>query len=466
MRSAADAEFAQHFVLEDPRPDDFAELDGEQDDAVVFFQTEVSEPGEGARQLDAFSLPVIFDPQCNGLEESVHFPIAVDTSIAGRYQIVDYLGSGVFSRAVQCSELATGRQVCVKIIRNNKDFLDQSLGEIKLLRLLNEHDPRDEKHVLRMLEFFYYREHLFIVCELLRDNLYELYKYVAKSGWAPYFTHARTRSIGKQVLVALGYIHSLGLIHCDVKPEVTRGHTAAAPPHRRRAAAAPARAARARAAPECSRALWPGCSRLACRRCHTRHPTVAALPCVALPCRVRMLRGRDPWSCDPWSCDPWSCDPWSCDPWSGPQNILIKSLSRCVVKLIDFGSSSFVHDPHSSYVQSRSYRAPEVVLGMPYGQVRTMHHHTTPTLPRDYSPLPPRHRHHATATTPPPDATRSSTRCVCSRPLRRASAHTPSCSCSHSPVHKPASPQNRRLTLTLTPTLTLTQRVQRVRGRE
>ena len=50
------------------------------------------------------------------------------------------------------------------------------------------------------------------------------------------------------------------------------------------------------------------------------------------------------------------------------QNILVKSLSRCVVKLIDFGSSCFVRDPHSSYVQSRSYRAPEVVLGMPYGQ--------------------------------------------------------------------------------------------------
>ena len=44
-----------------------------------------------------------------------------------------------------------------------------------------------------------------------------------------------------------------------------------------------------------------------------------------------------------------------------PENILIKSLSRCVVKVIDFGSSCFRCDPHSSYVQSRSYRAPAVV---------------------------------------------------------------------------------------------------------
>ena len=158
--------------------------------------------------------------------------------------------------------------VCVKIIRNNKDFLDQSLGEIKLLRYLNANDPHDQMHVVRMFDYFYFREHLFIVCELLRDNLYELYHSVAKFHWPPYFTLARVRVIARQTLTALAFLHSLDLLHCDVKPE----------------------------------------------------------------------------------------------------NVLFRSISRCVVKLIDFGSSSFVSDPHSSYVQSRSYRAPEVALGMPYGQ--------------------------------------------------------------------------------------------------
>ena len=32
------------------------------------------------------------------------------------------------------------------------------------------------------------------------------------------------------------------------------------------------------------------------------------------------------------------------------------------------GSSCFTSDHLSSYVQSRSYRAPEVILGLPYGQ--------------------------------------------------------------------------------------------------
>jgi serine/threonine protein kinase len=49
-----------------------------------------------------------------------------------------------------------------------------------------------------------------------------------------------------------------------------------------------------------------------------------------------------------------------------PENILIKSYSRCEIKVIDFGSSCFTHDHLSSYVQSRSYRAPEVILGCKY----------------------------------------------------------------------------------------------------
>lgn len=45
---------------------------------------------------------------------------------------------------------------------------------------------------------------------------------------------------------------------------------------------------------------------------------------------------------------------------------MLRSYSRALVKVIDFGSSSFTTDRQSSYIQSRSYRAPEVILGLPY----------------------------------------------------------------------------------------------------
>ena len=92
-----------------------------------------------------------------GFEETKEFPIVVDSVVAGRYRITEYLGSAAFSRVVQARDLSTGMDVCLKIIKNEKDFFDQSLDEIKLLKFVNKHDPADAHHVLRLYDFFYYQ---------------------------------------------------------------------------------------------------------------------------------------------------------------------------------------------------------------------------------------------------------------------------------------------------------------------
>jgi len=219
--------------------------------------------------FDSFNLRVVFERDRTGFEESKEFPIQQGSIIAARYQVLNYLGSAAFSRAVHCLDLQRNEMVCMKIIKNEKDFVDQSLDEIKLLKLIGANcKDIDQKHCVRLIDYFYHKEHLIIVTELLRENLYEFSKWNREHGEAPYFTLGRLQVVSRQLLIALEYIHSLWLIHSDLKPE----------------------------------------------------------------------------------------------------NILMQSYSRCLVKLIDFGSSCFVDDHLSSYVQSRSYRAPEVLLGCPYGQ--------------------------------------------------------------------------------------------------
>jgi serine/threonine protein kinase len=198
------------------------------------------------------------------------------------------------------------------VVKNTKEYFDQSLDEIKLLTYLNaraqalddllpasvgEGDraspdvadevdedlavrsletPRDvvvavaqagRKRVLQLVDSMYYKEHLFLVTELLHENLYELQRLVSRLSLPRYFTIERIQRIAQQVLEALAFAHGLGILHCDLKPE----------------------------------------------------------------------------------------------------NILVASHRDCAVKVIDFGSSCFVTDHLTSYIQSRSYRAPEVVLGLPYG---------------------------------------------------------------------------------------------------
>ena len=92
-----------------------------------------------------------------GFEEDKNFHVVLNSVIAGRYHVTEYLGSAAFSKAIQAHDLHTGMDVCVKIIKNNKDFFDQSLDEIKLLKFVNKHDPADKYHILRLYDYFYYR---------------------------------------------------------------------------------------------------------------------------------------------------------------------------------------------------------------------------------------------------------------------------------------------------------------------
>jgi len=55
-----------------------------------------------------------------------------------------------------------------------------------------------------------------------------------------------------------------------------------------------------------------------------------------------------------------------------PENILFTDDKKEAIKIIDFGSSCFSYKSGFTYVQSRYYRAPEIVLGLPYNQAADM----------------------------------------------------------------------------------------------
>jgi len=49
-----------------------------------------------------------------------------------------------------------------------------------------------------------------------------------------------------------------------------------------------------------------------------------------------------------------------------PENILLKNINKSGIKIIDFGSGCFEDERVYTYIQSRFYRAPEIILGIPY----------------------------------------------------------------------------------------------------
>lgn len=49
-----------------------------------------------------------------------------------------------------------------------------------------------------------------------------------------------------------------------------------------------------------------------------------------------------------------------------PENILLRKINKSGIKIIDFGSGCYENEKIYTYIQSRFYRAPEIVLGIPY----------------------------------------------------------------------------------------------------
>ncbi|KAE9614993.1 putative dual-specificity kinase CMGC-DYRK-PRP4 family [Lupinus albus] len=152
---------------------------------------------------EVFDLRIIHRKNRTGYEENKEMPIVLNTIIAGRYYVTEYLGSAAFSRVVQAYDLQRGIDVCLKIINNDKDFFDQSLDEIRLLKLVNKHDPADQCHILRLYDYFYYQEHLFLVTELLRANLYEYQKFNRESGGEAYFTLNRLQVCSTRLITSV-----------------------------------------------------------------------------------------------------------------------------------------------------------------------------------------------------------------------------------------------------------------------
>uniref|UniRef100_T1GHV5 Serine/threonine-protein kinase PRP4 homolog n=1 Tax=Megaselia scalaris TaxID=36166 RepID=T1GHV5_MEGSC len=175
-----------------------------------------------------------------------------------------FTGQGVFSNVVRARDQARGNcNVAVKIIRNNEVMHKTGLRELEILKKLNDADPDDKYHCLRLFRYFDHKQHLCMVFEPLAMNLREVLKKYGKNVGL----HIKAvRSYTQQLFFALKLLKKTEILHADIKPD----------------------------------------------------------------------------------------------------NILVNE-SHLILKLCDFGSASTISDNEiTPYLVSRFYRAPEIILGLPY----------------------------------------------------------------------------------------------------
>ncbi|XP_071055896.1 RAC serine/threonine-protein kinase-like [Onthophagus taurus] len=128
------------------------------------------------------------------------------------FEFLKVLGKGTFGKVILCREKATGRLYAIKILKKEviiqKDEVAHTQTESRVLRSTNH-------PFLTSLRYsFQTNDRLCFVMEYVNGG--ELFFHLSRER---IFSEDRTRFYGAEIISALGYLHSIGIIYRDLKLE-------------------------------------------------------------------------------------------------------------------------------------------------------------------------------------------------------------------------------------------------------
>lgn len=246
--------------------------------------------------------------------DRIHVPISQVhplTRTRNRFRVIGLLGQGTFAQVFKCQCLQTGDIVAVKVVKNKPAYTRQAAVEIDVFTALSD---VQKENMIRLQCYFMYQHHLCLVFELLGANLYEVLKKRQFRG----LPLPVVRSLVHQTLDAVKDLSQKNIVHCDLKPEnillrseqdtdsIVHGET---------------------------------------RRSNSMETSSSAGENLS-------SFGGTPVTDDTGRTS------------SEASSQVDHSQHR--IKLIDFGSACFEGHATHTYIQSRFYRSPEVLIGVPY----------------------------------------------------------------------------------------------------
>jgi len=178
------------------------------------FSSPTSDQGKSATISQDKENPNLMD---NWDDAEGYYRVRIGEVLDTRYSVFGYTGQGVFSNVVRARDSMKGDQeVAIKIIRNNEIMHKAGLKELEILRRVNNADPDDKYHCLRLFRNFFHKQHLCMVFEPLAMNLREVLKKYGKNVGL----HIKAvRSYVQQMLLALKIMKKANIVHADIKPD-------------------------------------------------------------------------------------------------------------------------------------------------------------------------------------------------------------------------------------------------------
>lgn len=129
----------------------------------------------------------------------------------GKYETGKQLGKGTFAKVFHATNIGTGENVAIKVIKKeivkSQEMMEQIKREISVMRLVRH------PNIVELKEVMATKTKIFIVMEYVKGG--ELFAKVAKGR----LNEDVARKYFQQLISAVEFCHSCGVSHRDIKPE-------------------------------------------------------------------------------------------------------------------------------------------------------------------------------------------------------------------------------------------------------
>ena len=136
-------------------------------------------------------------------------PIMINTDIEEDYEIIEIIGTSKGATIKTAMLRESEKHFTIKSVENFQSQVDQEnlITEINLMRKL------DHRHILKIRRIYEDEKYVHIVYDLTESDLHSTLKLGNP------LNEVMAARVIYNILSALHYLHSQGIMHCNIKPE-------------------------------------------------------------------------------------------------------------------------------------------------------------------------------------------------------------------------------------------------------
>ncbi|KAJ0136988.1 Uncharacterized protein HZ326_20028 [Fusarium oxysporum f. sp. albedinis] len=163
----------------------------------------------------AGEVSVRFEPDPDHDDEEGNYIVVINAELTSKFEVLGFLGEGGYGKVVKARRVPESEDVAIKISALGKECSDAARKELRILETLKMHDEKNQKGYIRVQECFEYRGHICMVMDLLGQSTYD---FLEQNKFVP-FPNSQIQSFAKQLFRSVAFLHDLGIVHADIKPD-------------------------------------------------------------------------------------------------------------------------------------------------------------------------------------------------------------------------------------------------------